>query len=149
MLFSRLDYILFEKEAGAMAINPDRKKELERFKKILEEARKKIASDLQHLESDSLNKSQRDASGDLSGYSFHMADMATDNFDREFTLGLASNEQQSLNKIDAALRKIDEGTYGDCEECGKAISQKRLMAMPHACLCIKCQELEEKKKRRG
>ena len=123
------------------------KKELERFKKILQEARKKIAGALEHLEEDSLNKTQRDASGDLSGYSFHMADMATDNFDREFILGLASNEQQSLNLIDAALRKIKEGNYGVCEECSKPISQKRLMAMPYARLCIKCQELEEKKRR--
>ena len=118
------------------------KKELERFRKILQEIRKKIAGDLQHLEGDSLNKTQRDASGDLSGYSFHMADMATDNFNREFTLGLASNEQQHLNLIDAALRKIDEGNYGVCENCTKPITQKRLRAMPHALLCIKCQELE-------
>ena len=129
-------------------MGPYTKKGLERFKKILGEARKKIAGDLEHLEGDSLNKSQRDAAGDLSGYSFHMADMATDNFDREFNLGLASNEQQSLNLIDAALRKIDEGTYGVCENCEKPIPQKRLLALPHAPLCLKCQELEEKKKRR-
>jgi len=122
-------------------------KDLERFKNILQEKRKKIAGDLKHLEGDSLNTSQRDASGDLSGYSLHMADMATDNFDREFTLGLATNEQQSLNMIDAALRRIDDGTYGNCETCSKPISQKRLLAVPHASLCIKCQELEEKQKR--
>ena len=123
------------------------KKDLERYKKILQEIRTKIAGDLKHLESDSLNTNQRDAAGDLSGYSFHMADMATDNFDREFTLGLASNEQQSLNMIDVALRKIEEGTYGICEQCDKPIAAKRLNAMPHGRLCIKCQELEEKKKR--
>ena len=128
---------------------PLNKRDLERFKKILTDIRKKIAGDLEHLEGDTLNKTQRDASGDLSGYSFHMADIATDNFDREFILGLASNEQQSLNLIDAALRKIGEGSYGVCEECSKAITQKRLLAMPHAPLCIKCQELEEKKKRRS
>jgi DnaK suppressor protein len=124
------------------------KKDLDRFKLILLEFRKKIAGDLQHLEGDILNTTQRDASGDLSGYTFHMADMATDNFDREFNLGLASNEQQHLNLIDAALRKIDDGTYGVCENCSKVISQKRLQAVPHAPLCIKCQELEEKKRRR-
>jgi DnaK suppressor protein len=124
------------------------KKDLDKLKQILLEARKKIAGDLQHLEGDSLNTNQRDSSGDLSGYSFHMADMASDNFDREFTLGLASNEQQILNMIDAALRKIDEGTYGVCEDCSKGIPMKRLVAMPHARLCIKCQEAEEKKKRR-
>jgi DnaK suppressor protein len=129
-------------------VNAFNKKDLEKFKQILLIARQKIAGDLKHLESDSLNTNQRDASGDLSGYSFHMADMATDNFDREFTLGLASNEQQSLNAIDVALRKIEEGTYGICESCDKLIVQKRLLAMPHAAYCIKCQEIEEKKRRR-
>lgn len=124
------------------------KKDLERFKKILLETRKKIAGDIEHLEGDSLKKTARDASGDLSGYAFHMADMATDNFDREFTLGLASNEQKILNLIDAALRKIEEGSYGVCDNCEKPIPQRRLLAMPHAPLCIKCQEVEEKKKRR-
>ncbi|MBI3306899.1 MAG: TraR/DksA C4-type zinc finger protein [Candidatus Omnitrophica bacterium] len=123
-------------------------KDLDRFKKILQVFRAKIAGDLEHREGDVLNQSQRDAAGDLSGYSFHMADMATDNFDREFNLGLAAGEQQSLNLIDAALRRIKDGTYGNCETCSKPISQKRLMAVPHATLCIKCQELEEKKKRR-
>jgi len=121
--------------------------DLERFKKLLQEIRLKIAGDLEHLEGDSLKTSQRDASGDLSGYSFHMADMATDNFDREFTLGLASNEQQALNMIDAALKKIEEGTFGTCEDCKKHIPQKRLLAIPYGPLCIKCQEIEEKKRR--
>ena len=119
------------------------------FKKLLEAARKKIAGDLAHLEKDSLNLSQRDASGDLSGYSFHMADMATDNFDREFNLGLASNEQERLNQIDDALRKIDDGRFGICEVCSKPITQKRLIAVPYARFCIKCQAEEEKKKRRA
>ena len=68
------------------------KKELDKYKNLLQEVRKKFAGDLKHLEGDTLNTSQRDASEDLSGYSLHMADQATDNFDREFTLGLASNE---------------------------------------------------------
>ena len=125
------------------------KKDLDKYKTILLKIRGKIAGDLQHLEGDSLNTNQRDSSGDLSGYSFHMADMASDNFEREFTLGLASNEQQILNMIDVALRKIDEGTYGVCEDCNKEIPQKRLMAVPHAPLCIKCQESQEKEKGRS
>jgi DnaK suppressor protein len=123
------------------------KKDFSKFKLMLEELRQKIAGSLEHIEGDALNKSQRDASGDLSGYSFHMADMATDNFDREFNLGLASNEQNILNLIDDALRKIKEGTYGVCEPCTKPIPVKRLQAMPYAPYCIKCQELEEKKQR--
>ena len=122
--------------------------EWDKFRAILLQARGRIAGDLQHLEDDSLKINQRDASGDLSGYSFHMADMASDNFEREFTLGLASSEQQSLNAIDQALRKIDDGGYGICEECSKPIPLKRLAAMPYARLCIKCQEVEEKQQRR-
>lgn len=125
-----------------------KKKDLERYRKILHEIRKKIVGDLAHLEEGSLKKSQRDAAGDLSGYALHMADVATDNFDLEFNIGLVSAEQQFLNLIDAALRRIEEGTYGMCEECGKPIPQKRLLAMPHARLCLKCQQEEEKNKRR-
>lgn len=125
-----------------------KKQDAERFRKLLQEFRKKTAGSLGHLEKDTLNLSQRDASGDLSGYTFHMADMATDNFNQEFNLDLASSEQQILNQIDAALRKIGEGTYGVCETCSKPISQKRLLAVPYTALCIKCQEEEEKTKRR-
>ena len=126
-----------------------KKTDVGHFKKLLEATRKKIVGDLTHLEKDSLNTSQRDASGDLSGYSLHMADMATDNFDREFNLGLASNEQQILNQIDEALRKIEEGRFGICEICSKPIVQKRLAALPYTKFCIKCQSEEEKKKRRS
>ena len=126
-----------------------KKSDLGHFRKLLEATRKKIAGDLNHLEKDSLNLSQRDASGDLSGYSLHMADMATDNFDREFNLGLASSEQKILNQIDETLRKIDEGKFGICETCSKPISKKRLLALPYTRSCIKCQSEEEKKKRRS
>ena len=124
------------------------KEELNKLKSQLEAERAKIADGLNHIERDNLNRSQRDAAGDLSGYSFHMADMATDNFDREFSLDIASNEQGMLNRIDEALKKIQEGTYGVCENCEKPISSKRLKAVPSAKLCIKCKEEEEKKARR-
>src|SRR3989344_8575862 len=112
------------------------KEELLKFKAQLEAERAKIADGISHIERDNLNRSQRDASGDLSGYSFHMADMATDNFDREFSLDIASGEQVLLNRIDEALRKMEEGTYGVCENCEKPISSKRLKAVPYAKLCI-------------
>ncbi len=124
------------------------KEELLKLKAQLQTERVKIADGLNHIERDNLNQSQRDASGDLSGYSFHMADMATDNFDREFSLDLASAEQTILNRIDEALRKIDDGSYGVCENCNKPISFKRLKAVPYAKLCIKCKENEEKNARR-
>ena len=97
------------------------KKDLSKFKKSLQVLRAQIAGNLEHIEGDNLNKSSREASGDLSGYTFHMADMATDNFDREFSLELASTEQKSLNLIDDALRRIEENNYGYCESCEKPI----------------------------
>lgn len=124
------------------------KEDLMKLKAQLEVERAKIADGLSHIERDNLNRSQRDASGDLSGYAFHMADMATDNFDREFSLDLASNEQVLLNRIDEALKKIQDGSYGVCENCEKPISFKRLKAVPYAKLCIKCKEDEEKNVRR-
>ncbi len=136
-----------EKKKEKKAEKKTEVKDFSKYKKLLETLREQVAGDLEHIEGDALNRSQRDASGDLSGYSYHMADMATDNFDREFNLGLASNEQKSLNLIEAALRKIKDGSYGFCEFCSKAIPQKRLLAMPYALFCISCQEIEEKKKR--
>ena len=91
-----------------------------------------------------LNKSSKDASGDLSGYSFHMADMATDLYDREFSLELAEGERKILYSLDDAIKRIDEGAYGKCHLCGQSISKQRLKAMPQAEHCIECQEKEEK-----
>ena len=125
------------------------KKTVQELKTRLEAMRDQIAESFRHIEKDTLNKSQRDASGDLSGYSFHMADMATDNFDREFNLDIGSKEQQLLNQIENALTMIEEGTYGKCEECEDAISFERLKAVPFARLCIKCKEAAEKREREG
>ena len=136
--------LLLRSERGCVV----EKEELLKLKAQLQAERVKIVDGLSHIERDNLNRSQRDASGDLSGYSFHMADMATDNFDREFSLDLASAEQTILNRIDEALRRIDDGSYGVCENCNKSISFKRLKAVPYAKLCIKCKEDEEKNTRR-
>ncbi|MFC1708582.1 TraR/DksA family transcriptional regulator [Candidatus Omnitrophota bacterium] len=120
------------------------KKSLDQFKKILIKRKKEINDEINHISSDTLMKSQKDASGDISGYSYHMADVATDNYDREFSLGLASNERDILYEIDAALQKVEDGSFGICEECEKSISKTRLKAVPYAKMCIKCQEAKEK-----
>ena len=118
---------------------------MDMFRELLLSKRKAVLESIQQIEKDTLKKSQREASGDLSGYSYHMADMATDNFDTEFSLNLASVEQRVLYEIDEALKRIEEGTYGDCLSCGKKITPQRLKALPYAALCINCQETEEKK----
>jgi DnaK suppressor protein len=120
-------------------------KQLKKYKALLLKQRDKTGGDLNHIANESLKTSQRDASGDLSGYSFHMADIASDNYEREFSLGRASDEQDVLYAIDEALKRIDDGTYGHCQQCGKPISKKRLDAMPQTELCISCQTSSEKK----
>jgi RNA polymerase-binding transcription factor DksA len=72
----------------------------------------------------------KDASEDTPGYSIHMADAGTDSFDRDLTLSLASFEQEALYEVDAALQRVDDGTYGVCELTGQPIPWKRLEAIP-------------------
>ena len=120
-------------------------KDLKKYKELLLKEREKIGGGLNHIASESLKTSQRDASGDLSGYSFHMADMASDNYEMEFSLGRASEEQDLIYSVDEALKRIEDGTYGNCPQCGKQIPKKRLNAIPHTELCISCQTKNEGK----
>ena len=121
------------------------KKEALKFKKLLLEKREEVLSDINNIARENL-KSQKEASGDLSGYSHHMADMASDSYDRELSLNIASGEQKIIYKIDEALKCIKEGTYGKCLSCNKKIPVRRLKALPYAKYCIQCQSQEEKSK---
>jgi RNA polymerase-binding protein DksA len=125
------------------------KPELDKYKKLLLKKKEEILQAVKHIEQDTLNRSQRDASGDLSAYTLHMADTATDSYDREFSLGLASNAQQILYEIDEALKRVKEKDFGNCLTCEKPIPKKRLRALPYAGLCIACQAKEETKRRRA
>lgn len=120
------------------------KKDLQKFKKLLLKEREKLTKEMKHIQQDSLGKSHKEATGDLSSYTYHMADMATDNYGIDFSLDRASTEQKLLYLIDEALSRIEDGTYGDCERCKKKITRERLEAVPHAVLCIDCQSKEEK-----
>jgi DnaK suppressor protein len=73
----------------------------------------------------------------------HMGDLATETHDREVEYGLEDNAEAVLNEIDAALKRIDEGTYGRCEVCGREIDRARLEARPWATLCIDDQRRRE------
>lgn len=120
------------------------KKEAKRYRESLLKLKERIAEDVKHISEDALKKSQKDAAGDISGYTLHPADVATDAYDREFSLSLASNDRTVLVQIDDALKRIEEGTYGTCEQCKKAIAKIRLKALPFARCCLKCQSVQEK-----
>ena len=119
------------------------KKELRKYMELLVKERGKVGGDLSHIAENTLNKSQRDASGDLSGYSYHMADMASDDYERDFSLGRATDEQKLLYLIDEAMKRVEDGSYGKCLQCSKAIAKKRLQALPYTELCIDCQSKKE------
>ena len=91
------------------------KKELTEYKKLILKRKDEVLDDIQHISEDTLKKSQKDASGDISGYTYHMADVATDTYDREFSLGLASNGREMLYGLDDAIKRIEDGTFGICE----------------------------------
>lgn len=101
-----------------------------RYYKMLTELRAHVMEKLGEHTEDTLMKSSKDDSGDLSGYGQHMADAGTDTFDRDFALSLVSSEQEALAEIEAAIKRIHDGTYGICESTQKPISKERLLAVP-------------------
>jgi RNA polymerase-binding protein DksA len=104
-------------------------KELEHFRELLLDKRRELVGDMSHMEREAL----RSASGtNLSNLPMHMADMGTDNYEQEFTLGLVEKERVLLREINQALAKIQDGTYGICEGTGKPINKIRLEAQPWA-----------------
>ena len=119
------------------------KKDLKHFEERLLEERKKLMGQLGYLEK-TMNQTQRDSSGDLSAYSFHMADMGTDAMEREKAFLFASAEGRLLYHVNEALRRLYRNEYGICESCGKEIGKARLEAIPHVTLCVSCQEKQEK-----
>ena len=113
-----------------------KKKELKRFREILEERKEEILRNSKRT----LNEDMALDSDDLPDE----MDLASAEYLQSFTFRLRGREKTFLKKIDHALAKIDEGTFGICEECGELISPKRLEARPETTLCIKCKEDQER-----
>ncbi|MCA9408510.1 MAG: TraR/DksA family transcriptional regulator [Candidatus Omnitrophica bacterium] len=112
------------------------KKKLEYYKKLLLKLKDDMVHDIKNMSTSNGESDTRD----VSGHVLHMADVATDMYDKEFNLGLASKEREVLQRIDAALKRIEDGTYGFCLGTGKPIGQARLKAIPYAEHCLKYQE---------
>lgn len=121
------------------------KAELSAYKEQLLVLRARLRGDVSHLANAALKKSRSEANGDLSSMPIHMADIGSDNFEQEFTLSLMENEGGTLTQIETSLERIEDGSYGTCEECGAKIPKARLNAIPYATLCVKCAESLENK----
>lgn len=127
-----------------------REEELKHFEKRLLEERGRVMKELGNY-SDTFNVSQQDSGGELSSYSFHMADQGTDAMEREKAFLFASKEGRFLWHIDQALRRLyaNPEQFGHCHSCGKKIMFERLDALPHARYCIDCKQREEDAKQKG
>ncbi len=101
-----------------------------RYYKLLVQLRNHVTGQLDQHTEETLKRSSKEDSGDLSSYGQHMADAGTDTFDRDFALSLVSNEQEALSEIEAAIQRIKAGTYGVCEITQKPIARERLLAVP-------------------
>jgi len=112
--------------------------ELELFQQTLESLRARLRGDLDQMTDEALGRETNGGTGNLSNVPLHMADLGTDNYDQEFTLGLIENEQSTLELINEALSRMQKGTYGLCAECSEPIAKPRLQAIPYAKHCIRC-----------
>jgi len=115
------------------------------FRVLLEQERERIKNAIDYLHQENPGNMEEEL-GELGGRGTdnHMGDMASVTFDRELDQGLEEGAQQTLEQIERALARIDDGTYGTCERCGKPIPEERLRARPWATLCIDDQRLADR-----
>lgn len=113
-------------------VDTGQKVDIEHFRQILLKKRQEIIGNVSEIEEEALKASD----GDISNMPIHMADAGTDNYEQEFALGLMDNERKLLRKIEDALERIEQETYGTCEATGALISKARLEAKPWARYCV-------------
>jgi len=120
------------------------KEELEHFKQILLKKREEILEMLESHRQSLIESAMQNDKPVGTPYSIHM-EYGTETEEREKTMFFIAREEKMLNYIDAALMRIERGTYGVCISCGKLIDKRRLEAVPHTQLCIECKLAQKKK----
>jgi DnaK suppressor protein len=116
-------------------------RELQELRRALIRERKRLVAEEEEISSASLRASQSDLSGEVS-FDEEYADAGSFTFEREKDFSIAQNIKDLVEKIDRALAKMEGGTYGICESCGKPIEKARLKALPYASLCLACKKKE-------
>jgi RNA polymerase-binding transcription factor DksA len=119
-----------------------------RYYKLLIDLRTSLTEGIERHSEETLKRSAKDDAGDLSAYGQHMADAGTDTFDRDFALSMVASEQEALSEIDAAIKRIHDGTYGTCEITGKPIAKERLLAVPFTRYSAEAQKEIERNRHR-
>lgn len=120
------------------------KKEVREFEYLLLEKRRSLLGDMAGIENNALGRNLQDSAGDLSNMPTHPADIGSDNFEHEFTLGLLESERALLCEINEALERLMDNTFGICAGTGKPIGKPRLRARPWCKYSIEYQRLVEK-----
>jgi RNA polymerase-binding protein DksA len=120
-------------------------KKLELYKSRLLKEKETLTKELEEINEGNLQMLQSDMSGETA-HDEHLADSGTATFERERDLTLENNIKDLLNKVDAALAKMDKDTYGECDRCNGEIDPARLKAVPYANLCITCKKEEENRR---
>jgi DnaK suppressor protein len=123
--------------------SPLDKKEIRDLRERLLAERKDLQAQYDELEESTFSANQSELTGEM-GFDEEYADAGSATFEREKDLSLVNNLRDLMERIDKALAKIDEGTYGLCDRCGKPIEKLRLKALPYANLCIKDKQAEER-----
>lgn len=120
-----------------------KKEDLQKFREVLSDLRKKLSQNVSNMQDGALRESGRNAN-ELSDMPMeHLADRASDNFTKDLLIGILQNSEAEIVDIDIALEKIENGTYGQCEECDGEIKIQRLKALPFARQCIECKQALE------
>ncbi|MCU0608827.1 MAG: hypothetical protein MUF22_03545 [Chitinispirillaceae bacterium] len=124
-------------------------KQLEYFKSRLLDEKNRVLNDIGALQQTNLKTTLSDASGENSRYSYHMGDVASLSYGREFSMGLSERQQKYLEQIDEALDRIQNGTYGICMVTGELITPERLEEVPVAKYSVRGKEMLERRRRQG
>ncbi len=117
--------------------------EIAGFRQRLLDLMNRLGQDRSQLKDEALQSAGGEASGGISNWPLHMADLGTHQFEEDLTLTLLESKEQVLAEINRALARMDNGTFGQCEECGKKIPRERLEALPYTGLCLACAQQQE------
>lgn len=122
--------------------------DLRYFRRRLLVLKKRLGAEFSDLEEEALRPVGGEAGGGLSDVPVHPADLGTENYEEELTLRLLENKEQILEEIDAALARIEQGTFGRCEECQQEIPRERLEAVPYTRYCLRHARQQERSARK-
>jgi DnaK suppressor protein len=122
----------------------DLKIDKEKYREVLLQVRSQILGDNRQMAHEALDGMGKEGSGDLSRAPIHLADQASDTQEQEFMLERVTVSSDTLADIDAALDRLEDGSYGTCEDCGAEIGERRLKIKPWASMCVDCRRKEER-----